>query len=67
MGMVSLIMDIWTTLFAEKTFNFTRYIAVLATSLPFTVVYAFSNVVFMIILMPLVSKKLQRIKIKYGI
>ncbi|MBE6728140.1 MAG: ECF transporter S component [Ruminococcaceae bacterium] len=63
----SLIMDIWTTLFAEKTFNFTRYIAVLATSLPFTVVYAFSNVVFMIILMPLVSKKLQRIKIKYGI
>lgn len=63
----SLIMDVWTTLFAEGSFNITRYLAVLMTSLPFTVIYAVSNVVFLLILTPLVANKIQRIKTKYGI
>ena len=63
----SLIMDVWTTLWADGTFVLGRYLAACASALPFTVMYAASNVVFLLILGGPVGEKLQRIKEKYGL
>ena len=63
----SLIMDVWTTLWADGTFVLDRYLAACASALPFTVMYAASNVVFLLILGGPVGEKLQRIKEKYGL
>lgn len=63
----SLIMDIWTVLWAYNSFNADAYLAAITTALPFTCIYAVSNVVFTYLLAKPFSEKLGRIKIKYGI
>ncbi|MGN1112348.1 MAG: ECF transporter S component [Acutalibacteraceae bacterium] len=63
----SMIMDIWTTLWAEGGFNLSRYIFYVSSSLPVMAVYAVSNVVFLILLAKPIGKKLTRIKVKYGL
>lgn len=62
----SAIMDIWTTLWAEGTFRPARYLAACAAALPFTVEYAVSNVIFLVLLTKPIGEKLQRIRKKYG-
>lgn len=63
----SVLMDIWTVLWYDNTFNFTRYGAVIISSLGFTFLYAVSNVIFLLILAKPIGTKLERIKDKYGI
>ena len=63
----SLLMDIWTVLWADGYFNFERYLAALVSSLQFTVIYAVSNVIFLLMLSKPTGKILQRVKTKYGI
>ena len=63
----SLLMDIWTVLWADGYFNFARYLAALVSSLQFTVIYAVSNVIFLLLLSKPTGKILQRVKTKYGI
>lgn len=63
----SLVMDVWGVLAIDHSFNFARYIATVITSLPFMVIYAVSNVVFLLMLSSPIGKKLDRIKLKYGI
>ena len=63
----SLLMDVWTTLWADGTFNFTRYLASAALALPATAKYSVSNVVFLLALAGPIGKKLERIKVKYGL
>ena len=63
----SLLMDIWTVLWADGYFNFTRYLAALVSSLQFTAIYAVSNVIFLLLLSKPMGKILQRVKTKYGI
>ena len=63
----SLLMDIWTVLWADGYFNFARYLAALVSSLQFTVLYAVSNVIFLLLLSKPTGKILQRVKTKYGI
>lgn len=62
----SMLMDVWTVLAAGEEFQWTRYIAILATSIPVTVEYCVSNVIFLWILTPVLIKKLSRVKYKYG-
>ncbi len=62
----SLTLDIWTTIWAEGTFSLSRFIAAVATSLPTTVEYAVSNIIFLLILAKPIGEKLRRIKTKYG-
>lgn len=67
-GMIfSLLMDIWSTLWFDGTFNFSRYITSVISALPYTVLYAVSNVIFLVLLAKPVGKKLERMKIKYGL
>ena len=63
----SAIMDIWTTLWADGTFNLGRYLAAIISAIPFTIEYAVSNVVFLLLLAKPIGEKLERIKRKYGL
>ena len=62
----SFLMDIWTVLWYNGSFNPGLYAAALATAIPYTVMYAVSNVIFLNLLAKPFGEKLYRIKIKYG-
>lgn len=63
----SLVMDVWTVLWWDGSFNKARYIAALISAAPITVVYAVSNVIFLLALARPMGEKLGRIKLKYGL
>lgn len=63
----SLVMDIWSVLWIDGSFNFARYLAAAGTALPVTAVYAVSNTVFLLFMLKPMGAKLERIKIKYGL
>ncbi len=63
----SFIMDIWTVLWYSGGFDWGLYSGALLSALPFTVLYAVSNIAFLLLLSKPVGNKLKRIKIKYGV
>lgn len=63
----SMLMDVWTVLWWDGSFHWGRYWAAIVSALGFTVVYAVSNVVFLLLLGKPVGVKLERIKDKYGL
>lgn len=63
----SFIMDIWTVISYENGFSWSRYFAAAGTALPFTITYAISNIIFLLLLTKPIGDKLERIKIKYGL
>lgn len=63
----SLLMDIWTVLWADGTFLFSRYLAAVTAALPVTLEYALSNLLFLWILAVPVGEKLRRVTRKYGL
>ena len=63
----SLMMDVWHAMFEDGIFSWGRYVTSVTTSVWFTVMYAVSNVVFLLLLARPIGKKLDRIKTKYGI
>ena len=65
--MYSMLMDIWDAIFADGTVMLNRYLAFLVSSAGFTVMYAVSNVVFLLLLAKPIGKMLERIQTKYGL
>lgn len=63
----SVLMDIWTVIAIDNSFNFARYVEVLISSLPFMAIYAVSNLFFILLLTKPICKKIFRIKDKFGI
>ena len=63
----SLGMDIWGAVSASGMFKTEAYMAAIATALPFTMMYAVSNVIFLWLLAKPIGDKLERLKKKYGI
>lgn len=63
----SAFMDIWTTIWADGSFQLARYGAAVLSALPVTVEYAVSNVIFLLILAKPIGEKLERIRKKYGL
>lgn len=63
----SLLMDVWTVLWMDGTFRIARYLTVITISMPFTLTYAMSNTVFLLLLAPPVGKMLERLQSKYGL
>ena len=64
----SVIMDVWTVLSIDGgEFNTDRFIAAITTALPVIGIYVVSNIIFLLILNPLFSKKTERLKTKYGL
>ena len=63
----SMIMDVWTSVWTYREFTWLEYTGALWTALPFTVTYALSNLLFLMLFAKPVGDKLSRIKKKYGI
>lgn len=63
----SFLMDIWTVLWENGSFQFSRYLAALVSAIPFTAVYAVSNVVFLLLFARPIGKILERLKAKYAL
>ncbi len=63
----SLILDLFGVIWADTYFNLSRYIAMVVSSAPFTILYAVSNVIFLLVLQKPLGKKIERVKDKYGI
>ncbi len=64
----SLMLDVWDAMYLEGgAFVWSRYVLSVTSSTRFTVIYAVSNVVFLLVLAKPIGKKLDRIKTKYGL
>lgn len=63
----SLVMDTWSTLWADGYFNLTRYIPLVISSLPVMTIYAMSNIIFLLALKGTIGKQVERLRQKYGI
>lgn len=66
-ALYSMIMDVWSVLALEGIFNVTRYVVSLIASIPVMFIYILSNIVFINLLAPIMTKKMGRIKLKYGL
>ena len=63
----SLLMDVFSTLWEDGFFNLTRFTALTATTVPYTISYAVSNVVFILLLGDKMVFSVSRVKKRYGI
>lgn len=63
----SMLMDVYTVLWVDPDFSFTRYLAAITTAIPTTISYVVSNVIFLLVLSKPIGKKIERMKLKYGI
>lgn len=63
----SFIMDIWTVLWYNGTFQWTLYTGALLSAIPYTCVYALSNVLFLLLFAKPFGQKMERIQVKYGV
>jgi len=62
----SLVMDVWTVVWYNGSFNPALYAAAMAAALPHSIFYAVSNVIFLNVLARPFGEKLARVRIKYG-
>lgn len=63
----SFIMDVFSVIWQDRGFNLARFIAYAAGSAPFCAVYAFSNVVFLLILGPRMIRSIGRVVLKHDL
>ena len=63
----SLLMDVWTVVWADGTFNMSRYFLAVSTSVPVMIEYMISNALFLLILSKPLGDVLERIRKKYGL
>jgi len=62
----SLMMDVWTVLWTGA-FDPSLYLSALVAAIPHTIMYAVSNVLFLILCAKPLGEKLTRLKIRYGV
>ena len=63
----SMLLDVWTTVWTYDGFSLPAYFAALLSALPFTVLYAISNLLFLMLFAKPFGDKLSRIHKKYGL
>ncbi len=63
----SLVMDVWNVLWYGGGFDPALYLAAVATALPHTLLYAASNFLFLYFLAEPFGRKMERVKLKYGV
>lgn len=63
----SFLMDIYTVIWAVGGWSWAYYAAAIVSAVPYTVIYAVSNVIFLAVLSQAVGKKLARVVNKYHI
>lgn len=63
----SLIMDIYTTVWTVGGWSWSFYLIAIGSAAPYTMIYAVSNVVFLLALAKPVGRKVERVVKKYGV
>lgn len=63
----SMVMDVWSVVWYNSSFDIELYKASMITAIPHTVLYAVSNFIFLWFLAKPIGEKLERIRIKYGV
>lgn len=63
----SFLMDVWTVLWYNKSFELSLFLSAITTAVPYTILYSVSNVIFLLLLAKPFGEKLERIKTIYGI
>jgi energy-coupling factor transport system substrate-specific component len=63
--LLSAVMDVWTVIWYNGSFDVKLYFAAFITALPHTLLYVVSNVVFLYFMSKPFGEKLERIKIKF--
>lgn len=63
----SLIMDVWTILWSQASFDPDMYAAAILAASPFTLLYSISNVIFLLLMRRPLGARLQRVITKYGV
>ena len=63
----SMLLDIWTTVWTYGKFTAAQYLAAVVSSMPYPVIYALSNLIFLMLLAKPIGDKLARIEKKYGL
>lgn len=63
----SLIMDIWTVLWSQASFEPKLYAAAFLAAAPFTMLYSISNVIFLLLMRRPLGARLQRVITKYDV
>ncbi len=63
----SFIMDFWALIWNNEIISIEAYLASLLTAIPYTVIYAISNMLFFALLAKPFGEKLERVKLKYGV
>ncbi len=63
----SMVIDIWSTVWIFGKFSFSAYLTTALSSLTFTIMYAISNVVFLLLFDGPMRKTMARVTVKYGL
>lgn len=63
----SFIMDVWNVLWYYDSFEMAAYLTSLMAAIPYTVSYAVSNVVFLLMMKKPFGRKMNRMIVKYGV
>lgn len=63
----SMVIDVWSTVWIFGSFSVQAYVTTSVASLPFTVMYAVSNVVFLLLFAEPMRKTMARVTVKYGL
>lgn len=63
----SFVIDIWSTVWIFGKFSWKAYLATTLNALPFTIMYAVSNVFFLLILARPMRRTMKRVTVKYGL
>lgn len=58
----SLILELWNVLWYSNDFDLSLYVVFLLSSLPHTLIYAVSNVIFLMLMYKPIGKKLERVE-----
>lgn len=66
-ALYSMIMDVWTILWAKESFDAVAYRLALLSALPFTIIYAASNVIFLLLMYRPFGRKMNRMIYKYHV
>lgn len=63
----SVIMDVWTVLWSQSSFEPKLYAAALLAAAPFTILYSISNVIFLLLMRRPLGARLERVITKYNV
>lgn len=63
----SLTMDVWGAMSTNGVFTVEAYVVAIGTAIPFTIMYALSNIIFLLFLTKPFIEKINRVKKKFGL